>query len=381
MRKSNKILGFLAISLIASFAATQIHAADLRFAGSCKCQILTISAVDLVHNLYAAGGQVVMDANPTKDAVLAGGVVVVNGDTKDDLFAAGGNVSVYGSVGGSLRLAGGSLAIGGKVGEDLAAAGGSVSVSSKASIQGDVAVAAGAVMIEGPVHGNILVNSGSLYINSTVDGSISFHGQNLQLGPAANIKGGVDYTSAAVYSRDPGAKVAGPVLYHPVAQKTLGADFAAFLAIGFLIKLVGLILAGMFLTWQLRRKYENAATEVQNNFWKNAGWGLIIFIVAPVIAFICALTIIGLYVALIIAVCFFLMLLLSWIVGATASGLWILKYMNRNRRPNFGFGAVALALLISAILSGIPILGAIFAAVVTISGLGTLFKMLREDNK
>jgi len=380
MRKSNKILSVLGVLAIVFSFAMQTHAADLRFESICKkCQVFTINNTDNVKNLYATGPQVIMDANPTKDAVLAGGAVSANGNVKDDLFIAGGNIFILGNVGASARAVGATITVQSAIGEDLAALGGNISILPKASIGGDLAAAGGVISVQAPVHGNVIVKGGTLYINSEVDGNISFNGQSLQLGPGASIKGNINYTSATPYDRDPAAKVLGNVTYQQAPQKNFRQELAVFIGLAFLIKLIATILAGLLLAWLFRKKFETMAAEIQSGFWKNVGWGALFFILTPLISFVLGLTVIGIYIAVILMAVWFVALLFAWLVGATAFGWWILKYLNAKKQPAFGYGVVTLALLISTVLAGIPILGVLFTLVLGLAGMGVVFKNLRAS--
>jgi len=383
MRKSNKILGILALGAIALSFSLTARAADLRFMARSagRQRVLTVSATDAVRNLYAAGPQVNVDASPAKDAVVAGGVVTINGNTADDLTAVGGNVTASGNVGGSARLAGGTVVVQGAIGEDLAVAGGNVYVSDKAAINGDVLFGGGAISIDAPVHGSLKLSSTAAYINSTIDGNVEFRGKNLQLGPSANIRGSLTYFSPEPYDRDANAQVAGAINYNQTQPRNFGRGFAGFLALGFFIKLISLILAGLLLVWVLRRRYEALTVETRHSFWKNAGYGLIFTIVTPIIALILLFTFVGIYIALMLMALYALVLLFAWIVGATSFGLWALKAMNRGKMPAFRYGSVALAVLISTVLAGIPILGLIFGIVLTLAGVGSIVRHAREASK
>lgn len=379
MRKSTVFWKFLSISAIALVLATPVSAADIRASHDSKKSIFTVGPAEAVKNLYAFAGQLIVNANPSKDLTAAGGNVTINGSTPDDLLVAGGTVNVLGNVGGSARILGGTVNIDSTINDDLAVLGGNVILSAKAIVNQDLAATSVSLALNGPVHGNVKVASTALYINSLVSGNVNFTGSRLQLGPQADIRGNIDYTSGAPYDRDANAKVAGSVNYHQSTGKNAGARFRNFIAAGFLLKVIAVILAGLFLLWVMRRKYEAVSIEAENNFWKNVGWGLLMFVAVPIAAFILAITLAGIYIALILFFAWILALFFAWIAGATAFGMRALKFMNRGSRPTFRYGPVALALLISMILSGVPVLGALFALILTLAGLGGIFKQVRAD--
>jgi cytoskeletal protein CcmA (bactofilin family) len=392
MLKSNKGLRFLlagaavlGIILLAVQSAAYALGADVRVGANGRQGFLTVDSGDKVKNLYAVGGQVIVNAAASKDAVLAGGSISVNGNVADDLIAAGGNISVNGNVGGSARLAGGTITVNSKITDDLVIAGGNLMLSQQASVSADILAAGGVLVVEGPVHGNITTASGSLYINGPVDGNVNFKGQRLELGPEANIKGNLDYTSKMVYVRDSNAKVAGQVNYHVMTGGNVAAFTVAALT-ALLAILLGQIAAALFLVFMYKKSYENLVDEITNSFWRKTMYGLVTIIVVPIVIVLLFITLIGYYVALLLLVVFILMLLLSWIIAVTQFGLWIMGMLSRDKDPAkktaaLGYVSVTLALIIGAIIKLIPVVGILFTIVMLMTGLGALISRFKKGQE
>src|SRR5258708_36116917 len=138
--KKLKIIGFLAV--LGLFSGTCFLAVELgkrdREGG-----IITLPASETHHNLYTAGGNVIINSKITGDLYAAGGMVKIIGDVEDNLTVAGGNLDVSGKVGRNIRIAGGNISINNAVGSDLLAAGGNIFIDETASIAGDLVSAGG----------------------------------------------------------------------------------------------------------------------------------------------------------------------------------------------------------------------------------------------
>ncbi len=370
MRKSNI---FTAVFVAAALAATgflvsnaSVHAADFAVSTSRSTPYLHVAGGNY-KNLYAVGRQVVIDSNVGKDLNVAGATVDVNGTVPDDALIVGGTVNVKGNIGGSAKILGGTVHISGKIGGDLAVAGGSVYLDPGAEVLGDVMVAGGSIFVNAPVHGNLYVAGGAAYVDSAVGGNIDARLSGvLQLGSGTTVGAGVNYTGRGTIINH-AAHIAGSINYTKL--KTNFADAAG----KFLIKLLGLLLAALLLFTAFMPKYQELVNETQSHFWRRFGFGLIAFIVIPIITIVLFLLIVGYYVAILLALWYILMLFLGWIIGATAFGAWLIRKIGRREYP-FSYFYVTFAIVVSVLLSAIPIAGPIFAAVLAIAGFGALLR-------
>ena len=382
MLKSRKIIeSVLVLAGLGLIFAGNANAADLRFSNVNNNQIFRVAAGDNVKNLYTAGGQVIVDANSSKDAVIAGGTVTVNGNTADDLIVAGGNIYLKGNVGGSTRVAGGTINVDGKITGDLVILGGTVYVSSNAAIGGDVVVAGGSLVIDAPVAGSIQFAGGSLEINNTVGGDINAKlSRGLILDANANIKGTLNYQSPLEYQRDANAKTSGQVNF---TQRNLNrtAAFAALLTIAFFIRLVAVLITSLLLFYFFRKPFTSAVENTRNGgFWKNIGIGFLVLVVTPIVGILLLATIIGYYLAIITFLAYILTLIISGIIGSVALGSWMLWRVN-GREFRVDYRAILVGLIVVAILRVIPLVGWLVMLLVLLTGLGAVSRQFWQSRK
>jgi cytoskeletal protein CcmA (bactofilin family) len=350
--------GFL-MSMLVLLLAPTTFAADFRYDQNHNPSF-EVSQNDSVKNLYTAGSQVVVKANPSKDLVIAGGTLDIDGNVGYDLIAAGGTVNVRGNVGGSARIAGGNIHIDSKtIGEDLVVAGGTVYISTDTVINGDLLVAGGNVYVDGKINGNILSrNSGSLVLGSN-----------------AEVKGSINYSSPYVYQRDPNAKVGGEVKYTHV-ESHRGAKYA-FLTAAFVVKMLGELVMVLLLLFVLKNIFRNSIQKVGFGFWKNVGFGIIALISIPIAIGILAVSVIGWYAAIMLFLIYILMLMYAWLIAAAYFGSWVISKIKKEEiRVNYL--TVALGIILAGILKMFPVLGALFAAALLLAGMGTFIRHYRK---
>ena len=102
----------------------------------------------------------------------------------------------------------GSLAVAGEVARDAVAVLGDATVQPGGSVGGDLVSVLGAVEQRGRVEGKVVVVGGSAVIDGPVGREVVVLGGALELGPAADLRGGYVLVGGQL-RRDPGAKVAG----------------------------------------------------------------------------------------------------------------------------------------------------------------------------
>src|SRR5258708_20471800 len=120
---------------------------------------ITLPASETHHNLYTAGGNVIINSKITGDLYAAGGMVKIIGDVEDNLTVAGGNLDISGKDGRNIRISGGNISINNAVGSDLLAAGGNIFIAETTSIAGDLMSAGGNFEFNAPVNGNFTITA------------------------------------------------------------------------------------------------------------------------------------------------------------------------------------------------------------------------------
>lgn len=409
-------LGFVVAGALLTLPGAR--AAELR-----EGERLVVGAGEVVEeDLYAVGGEVVVEGTVRGDLVVAAGTVTVTGTVEGDVLAAARTVVVEGTVGDDVRLAGQALVVreGARIGDGLAVAGYSLQTERGSEVGGDVLLAAYQGELAGTVEGSVTAGVEALALAGTVGGDVRASvstaespapatpwvpgtdvalpavPSGLSLRETARVGGDLSYEGAREAELAPGAEVAGTVDFRQVgAPAPEDAAPAGPLAVALLAlrRLVTLLLVGLLVLWLAPRAVGAAAGALRAHPWLSLGWGVlgaagaalaaVVLLVAAVLLAVLLgwATLGGLAAAvvatavvadlvLVLALVLALSLLAPVVVALAAGG----AVLRTPAAASFGRRAAALALglLAYALLRAVPVLGPLLALAVALFGTGAL---------
>lgn len=308
-----------------------------------------------------AGGTIVVGPDETVQGDLQafGGSVVVYGTVTGDVQAFAGDVVIAGTVNGNVEAAAGSVSVTGDVGGNVQAAGGSVSVGQGATIGG-----------------NLEAGAGSIYIAGTVEGDARVGADTITLAPSATIGGNLVYDGDL--HQQPGAQVSGEVrrdssMSVDVAPGIPGLPDVVGTVYGILVNLVvGAVLLALFPTFtgEVSRRVREEPV--------NSGLaGLVTLVLGTIAIIIFAITLIGIPLAIIVAIALGLTGWLGSILGQYAVGDFVLRRTGREDR----WLALAVGIIGFAIIGLVPIVGGLAAAIAGLLGFGAVTGQLYDRYK
>ncbi len=335
---------------------------------------ITISGTETHHNLYTAGGTVLINSPVTGDLFVAGGNVTVEGSIEQDVMAAGGTVYINGNVGGDVRVAGGTVIINGKVSGDLLAFSGSVQVSDKSSIGGDVVICGGEANLNGPVSGKLWANGGKVMINSSVAGETMVRAESLVFGEKSNVQSKITYKGPNEAEVKDGAKVSSIDYQKMERRHGAGRQVATIFTIGFIIKLLAAIVFALLALYFFPRTSRKALDSFANRPWINLLVGVIGLIFIPIATIIVMVVLLGLYVGLLAIWIYLLFLMLAGFIAAVYSGAWVIQKLTKRAEIAYDWQAVVIGVVLFAILKFIPVLGWIVILALTLIAFGGLLR-------
>jgi hypothetical protein len=232
------------------------------------------------------------------------------------------------------------------IGEDIVQFGDDIIVEEGEVVEGDVVAILGSIVVDGMVEGDVVAVGGELTI-----------------GPRGEIDGDAVAVGAGV-TKEPGAKVRGETVsigtgsgFNPTICPMFTGSF--FSRGGRLLILiiwtVMLIVLGLIIMAVFRRGVENVCERARKEAFKMGLFGLLGWLLfLPVVA-IFAITIIGIPVAILVVLAFFLALLFGFIGVSYAIGNRLGNGHGRSIYMSMAIGVVALyGLLILAGLIGLP---------------------------
>jgi len=156
-------------------------------------------------DLVAAGRRVTVDSNVTGDIILVAQEIDIRSEVTDDLRAAGQFVRVTSPISGHMVAAGQTVTV-------------SESVGDWAWLAGDT------VEVLGDVGGDLRIRARKTTIDSEVDGNVQVIGDELRIGPDANVRGDLRWQSENEADISPEAIIGGEFIEEPEPGSEEGID-------------------------------------------------------------------------------------------------------------------------------------------------------------
>lgn len=328
--------------------------------------------------VFAAGRSVDINAEVFGDVYCAGQNVTVSGKIHGDVICAGQNVNVSGVVDGDVRLAGQAVRLGAMVAGNASIGGQSFDLESEGKVGQDALVGSNTATFNGPVGRDIIVGGSTVTIASTVGRNIKAGTEQLHLNNSAKVAGDIAYTSNNELQKDNGATVNGKVertvpKTHKAPKR--GAVFG-FGVMWFVYWFLAMLVVAMAVALLFPRVLWIVTEHAMPQPWKALLVGFLGAIATPVILVLLAITVIGLPLALILALLWGVITLLS---GAFTA-FYVGRLLLRDSRHTLLIMLAGAALLI--VLYFIPFVGILALVLAVWTGAGMiLLELLKRTPK
>ena len=329
---------------------------------------------------FAAGSEVTIEGTVNGDAYVAGGRITIAGTINGDLLVAGGDIIVSGTVTDDIRAAGGQVHISGTTGKNISVAGGTITLERSAVVKGGLLAAGGSTTIAGTVEGEVRMTGGEGVVTGTVQRNLYFSGGDFVAYPGAVVGGALE---AKVEDKDH-VDLAEGVVRGPVeiltTQPRESPRILGFAAWHFWLKLlwaVSLLATTLFLAFAFPRQLVELGTTIASRPGASALWGVLTFILVPVLVLLLMMTLVGIPLALfaLFLYCWFLYLaqlglgvvLAHWLMGLDGKRGWSL------------FGAVVVGVVAVEVLTFVPYLRHLVTLLGIVFGLGALWLVFLKE--
>jgi cytoskeletal protein CcmA (bactofilin family) len=334
--------GFFAIALV-SLAAPGARASEVVH-GHPSYTLSSGQTIDT--DLIVAGDFVRIEGTVNGDLFVWSEQVEVDGHVTGDVISMGRDTRINGQVDGNVRSWSQTLAVYGHIAKNVLAATQDFEVGPNGKIEGSVTLAGSNVMISGNIGRGVTIGADDVSIDGAVGGNVVIKGNNLRIGPHAELTGAIKYTGRHEADVDPSAKLASPVAF---AQRKEGPDYsnwkfywhrAEFWGAAFLFGLVLLFLTPGFFTDGVR---------TSKRFLSSLGFGLLFFVATPIVALFVCFTVVGIGIAI--------PTVLLWLVALYAAQVFVAGWLGEILLgPAIGKGALLGRLALGlAIIHGLEI--------------------------
>lgn len=328
----------------------------------------TLPASETVNtDLFVFANFARIDGTVNGDLFVWSNEVEINGHVTGDVITFAREARVNGTVDGNIRSYAQTLNINGSVGKNVLTGCELFEMASTGKVGGSLTLGGANAMIAGSIGRDITAAAGDATLNGSVGGEVKLRGDNLHIGPNANVKGALSYRGRSPASVDPQAKLASPLVF---TQLKTGPDYASwayyrhrieFWAAAFLFGLVLLLLIPRFFA---------SGLQASKNFLPSIGFGVLFLIATPIAAAIVCLTFVGLGVGI--------TTFILWLIAVYAAQVFVASWLGDILLGSaIGTGALlgrlALGLAIIQGLEMVPYhIGAIVHFVVLCWGLGAI---------
>lgn len=323
-------------------------------------------------DLVATGTVVELPESADGDVMAAGRNVVFTGDAGGSLLTAGSTQTLEGTVAGNVHAAGGAVLLASHVERNVTLVAADLLVAEDANVMLNAYLVGGRVEQRGAVMGNLRIAAREVVLDGPVGGNVDVIAGRLTLGPSARIDGDLTYrVRDGADSIDPAAVVTGDVQAVPVPGPSTA--FRLSMAAG---RVAAFLLAG-FVVLLLFRRLAGAAERLNERPGSALGLGLLWIIALPVMVFAAAVTIVGIPLAIIAAVCYLISLYLAPVIPGVWLGISLLDRPGESPTPPAK--AFLLGGAIVAVLSLLPWIGLPIRVVVTALGFGAVALHIRAE--
>lgn len=368
-KRRKLVLLALVVTLVVLSLVTQAGAVETR-----SGDMVTVPEGKIQGPLFAAGNNVVINADVDGDVFAAGETITINGKINGDLLAAANTIRINGNVSGDARCAAAVVDIKGELGQSLTAAARDVTQFEGSRVGRDVLVFGSEVSLSGMAGRQVLGSGETIRLNGPVGSDVRLWSVGeLRLGPAANIKGNLTYGSKTQAFVAPEAKIAGAVNWEEIQPKVKEtvrhegfnwlAQLASFAAGVLVWGVLALLFPGV---------WGNLSQTVRQSTWPALGWGVLFLLVAPLASLLLLITVIGIPLSLTLIATYTLLIYAGKIIIGDAIGRLLARRFGWERRLYeifpFMIGFAGLILL-----TKIPVVGFFINVVVASVALGAVF--------
>ena len=372
LRLSLALLLTFLISLIAVPAAL---AADFR-----ADTTITIAEGEVIDDdLYLFGTTIVIDGTVNGDVFALGTTVTINGTVNGMVNIGATTIVINGTVVESARLAGYEASVLGSIGEDLLVAGNIATVSDSGVVGRDLIPLASTFTLDGAVERRISGGVQTATLNGSVGTDVDLDANNLTVTDSARIGGDLVYRSSIDAKIASGAQIGGEVIAEQLTEENgeVAADGEAEVAgvsVGmFVPAIIGFVIAAVYGTvmlFGLPRITIAASNQLIEGPLLSLGLGVATLILAPIIAILVMITVVGIPVGLVTLLLYSIALYSAQVFVGMSIGRLILSFFADANRRLMQFLGLLLGLLILFAIGFIPYVGPWIPFLVAIFGLG-----------
>lgn len=324
---------------------------------------------------FAAGSSVEISGTVNGDAYIAAGQVIVDGVITGDLLILCGGADISGDVKGNIRVLGGQVNVSGTVQRNATLITGNLQLAPASFIQGNAVVVAGNTDMLGRIAGNAKVLASNVKFASRVAGDVKACAGEIRITSKGYIGGSLEYRSNEPAWIDERAQVKGPVTFQPSLLHSL-VDWPWLRGLIIGSKILAVIMNFLFamaVGWVLVRlfpsKLDRTLDVLDRKPVNCLGSGIVAIVVAPLLALLLLMTVLGAPFALALIA----LNILGFYTAKIFFILWVAsKGLRRWPIKRSKLATLALGLLAYYLVTALPFIGTSVSILAALFGVGAM---------
>lgn len=332
-------------------------------------------------NFYAAGQTITVDGTVDGDVICAANTVNINGTVEGDVICAAQSININGQVKGSVRAAGNSIDINGIIAENAMTFGASIHLGENAEIGREMLIACDNADIKGKIGRDLYGAAAKTAVSGEISRNVrlKIDDGELNIADSAVINGSLTYTSNNQAKIAQGAQIK-EGSYQNLPKIPSKREVAAGKIFGSLFSIFSALVVGLVLITVWRDQIIKITDKMLSGIGVSIGWGIILMFITPIISILLLFTIIGIPLALILAVLWLIALYASKILAGIMIGRKVLKKIWERQNPEHSglIWAMIIGIIIVWLACSIPLLGWMLCLAATWWGLGGTWIYLRS---
>lgn len=320
--------------------------------------------------LYSTGRNVDINGTINGDVFCAGQNVRIDAKVAGDVICAGQNVTIKGEVDGDIRVAGQVVTVDANISRSITVMAQSFSLDADAVVGADATLAGDSINLKGQIDRDLLASGSEVLLSGMIGRNAKLEAPTVDVRSSAHIVGTLTYTSENDANIASGAKIVGGVVREmPEAkeQSFWGLSTAAYLYFLAAVLLIGLAVA-LFFPQAVRRTNKVA----HKHLGKTLLVGLLAGFAIPIVAFLLAVTFVGLPLAIMMVMLWGVLIALT----IPVAGYWLAGILFKKLKNTVLVMLIGTAILLT--LCFLPYVGFFVALFAYWIGSGAMLIALKE---
>ncbi len=327
-------------------------------------------------DLVIKAGKVVIEGSVDGDVYLFTKNAQVLGEIKGDLLTFSQNTNIAGVVEGDIRAFTEQMTVSGTVKRNVTVSTPHLLITETGKIDGNILAAVRSIDILGKVGREVNGLAGNLMIAGQIGQGIGqLKTESLKIESTAVIQGDINYTSPERAVIAKGAQITGKEIF---TEGKPDRDHLFFPFFSLLASAICTLVLWLLIRYLFPGALARTHRHMEGRVLTNIGVGVILFFMAPLLAFVLLFTVVGIPLGLSLLAIMILLFYVAKIFVGTWIGHLLVKRLQVTLHPLWIelIGVVTLLFLTS-----IPMLGWLFSWVIWVFFLGTVAIAIRRMNR